>query len=482
MDLTSNDFVIQERGRNKSIATFSKRDAVKGSGQSRVSIPQLGQFSNVSSLRGNEPVAVLLLDASDTDRKDWELAWPQIVSFLRHVDPAKHLAVYSFDPVHGLEVLQDYDTGHENLLKALQDTRPTLSTLLQQPGQDAPDRAPSLLRRDEEMSRPELLSLGRLQSLEGILQVIANHLADIAGTKSLIWFASRIPNPFEPVDSRNPVLELYRLKLLRAVSSLLSHNVTIYPVDARGLMPDHTFDAENGIIRTGPVDPREQNPLGLYDFSGFLELAERSGGKAYTNTNGFVQAFGDIASLAEGSYTLGFYVSDPPDNKFHSLRVLSKRDGVRLRYRPGYWNFSAAANDSIEAEQELKAALDSPFTASAIALQASAEHLPPNSRIQTSLYLDPVNLTLNQDGDRWKGSVTVICGQKDNRKRVFATPPRETPIELPDGVRKSGEWLKLQIPITLRGESETIRIAVRDDQSGRIGSIDMLLRAVNPQR
>lgn len=480
MDLTSNDFVIQERGRNKSIATFSKSDAVKGSGQPRVSIPQLGQFSNVSPLRGNEPVTVLLLDASDTDRKDWELAWPQIVSFLRSVDPAKHLAVYSFDPAHGLEVLQDYDTGHENLLKALQNTRPTLSTLLQQPGQDAPDRAPSLLRRDEEMGRPELLSLGRLQSLEGMLQVIANHLAGIAGIKSLIWFASRIANPFEPVDGRNPVREFYRLKLLRAVNSLLSQNVTIYPVDARGLMPDHTFDAENGIIRTGPVDPRGPNPLSLYNFSGFLELAERSGGKAYINTNGFVQAFRDIALLAEGS--LGFYISDPPDHKFHSVRVLSKRDGVRLRYRPGYWNFSVAANDSIETEQELKAALDSPFTASAIALQASAEHVRSNSRIQTSLYLDPANLTLNQDGDRWKGSITVICAQKDNRKRVFATPPRETPIELPDGVKKSGEWLKLQIPITVRGESETVRIAVRDDQSGKIGSIDMLLQAVKPQR
>ncbi|MCL4851947.1 MAG: hypothetical protein KJZ78_11285, partial [Bryobacteraceae bacterium] len=40
---------------------------------------------------------------------------------------------------------------------------------------------------------------------------------------------------------------------------------------------------------------------------------------------------------SELTYTLGFYPDTADvDGKFHELKVLTKRKGVRLRYRKGY--------------------------------------------------------------------------------------------------------------------------------------------------
>lgn len=150
--------------------------------------------------------------------------------------------------------------------------------------------------------------------------------------------------------------------MIEAVNRLLSNDVGIYPIDALGLMSDHSFDAENRSLPAGPVGPEEANSLQLYDFSAVMELAHRSGGKAYFNTNGFAQSLRDAAFAEQSSYTLGFYVSGEPDGRYHSIKVSVNKPEVHLRYRPGYWAFplTRAADDSAT-QAELRVSLESPF-------------------------------------------------------------------------------------------------------------------------
>ena len=94
-------------------------------------------------------------------------------------------------------------------------------------------------------------------------------------------------------------------------------NLTIYPIDARGVA----------------VSSRAYINIGTMQ-----ELAEQTGGKAYYNSN-------DLASLVRSAfedsrrgYVLSYAPSDlQDDGKYHGIRLRTTRHGVQLRYRPGYY-------------------------------------------------------------------------------------------------------------------------------------------------
>ncbi len=52
------------------------------------------------------------------------------------------------------------------------------------------------------------------------------------GRKSLIWFAGNFPTPFS-AGAIHDAAGFYRLKMLKAINSLIAADVAIYPVDAR---------------------------------------------------------------------------------------------------------------------------------------------------------------------------------------------------------------------------------------------------------
>ncbi|MGC1489936.1 MAG: hypothetical protein WA798_01100, partial [Candidatus Acidiferrum sp.] len=67
------------------------------------------------------------------------------------------------------------------------------------------------------------------------------------------------------------------------------------------------------------------------------ELAESTGGHAYfpKNVKDFDRAYGQIAQLVRGEYTLEFV---PPayDSQLHSLKVKVRRSRYHADYRPAY--------------------------------------------------------------------------------------------------------------------------------------------------
>ena len=471
-DLTANDFTITEKGHARPIAAFENNSLLSTTKPSP-SIPAYAPFSNRPLKDAHAPTVVLLLDTLDSDPLNWNLAWPQVIKFLRSLQPQQRIAVYSLDPVQGLQVLQDYDSGHDQLVAALRKSTISLGSLSSRLQPQARQyREPSFAKRESELTMPELLSFGHLFGLAAAFHVIGNHLANVPGPKSFIWLACEFPNPFREVDGRkHPALELYRQTLLGAVRSLLAKDVTIFPVDAYGLQPDISFDAENGEI---PLGADTLSGMIFPDISDPLEIAAHSGGKAYVNTNGFLKSFAEVISFAKGTYTLGFYLSGPPDNQFHKLNISTNRSGVHLRYRPGYWDPAALPETTAEVNRQLEAALDSPFTAGEIQLQAGLK-MKSSTRALITLFIDPKYLLLNRNGDRWTGEISIICGQKDPQGRVYAVPPVSLPVNLPERVKASGIWIKFRVPVALRRSSTKVRVAVEDSGSRRTGSVDVPL-------
>jgi VWFA-related protein len=132
-------------------------------------------------------------------------------------------------------------------------------------------------------------------------------------------------------------------------------------------MADPTFSAAN---RSAELRPNPLRPgVGVANQETMRELASRTGGRAYYNTNDLKTAIRDAVQDARLTYTLGFYPSDEKfDSKFHEIKVQVDRPGINLRYRKGYFDLAERPQDYKTRKAELRDAVWSPIDASAIGL------------------------------------------------------------------------------------------------------------------
>ncbi|MDQ2841499.1 MAG: hypothetical protein M3Y72_10775 [Acidobacteriota bacterium] len=177
---------------------------------------------------------------------------------------------------------------------------------------------------------------------------------------------------------------------------------------------------------------------------------------------------------AETSYTVGFYTSDKPDNKFHRFSVTVTRPDVHLRYKPGFWNI---ANRPSSGDIDLKTALESPLDAGAIRIQANARLQTHADLVRLTLFIDPKTLILETGNNgSCRGELDLIVGQKDIVGRVFAIPPYHI-SDVCDDTVKPNRWLTVFFVVQVRPRSVALRAVVRAEP-GLWGSIDIPLGAL----
>ncbi len=170
----------------------------------------------------------------------------------------------------------------------------------------------------------------KLQAIEQASRM----LAALPEKKSLIYFAGGLSKT--GVDNQ--------AQLEASVNAAVKANVSIFPIDTRGLMADPPGGgASKGATRgSGAFTGSAYNSqrLKINDSQETLvSLAADTGGKAFLDSNditaGITQAQQDLKSY----YVLGYYsTNSAEDGKFRKIAVkLTSKLDARLEHRPGYW-------------------------------------------------------------------------------------------------------------------------------------------------
>ncbi len=133
------------------------------------------------------------------------------------------------------------------------------------------------------------------------LNSIARSLSGYPGRKNLIWISEAFPLSIDPnmelsggdvfAGTRN-----YGTQIAEAADSLIDAQIAMYPIDARGLVASSVFDASNSgrdrfgrsYSRPGRMATAISNESAqLHSVHGTMqEMADRTGGRAFYNTNG----------------------------------------------------------------------------------------------------------------------------------------------------------------------------------------------------
>ena len=474
-DLTKDDFKIFDRGRRQKIAVFQKNGAGFARQASAPADPDV--FTNRSQANPDEPrgVTIFLLDALNTQFPDQIQAKKEFLKLLGQIRPDDRMGVYMLG--RELRVLQEFSSDSRRLTEAVQ-------------------RAPVELTREmdifrdpnENDTRKDQAKVDRALMTASAIEAIAKQVAGVPGRKNLIWISAAFPlelnktlvaDPLhtggaalQPPDqgpapggeagSRRIVVQLrtgdknvrrFTPEADRITRALNAANITMYPVDARGLV-------------LVPDEPPVPSPSG---FATMELVADQTGGVAFHDTNDIHGAISKALEDSEASYTLGFYPdSGQLDSSFRTLKVEVNRPGVEVRARKGYIAAPEEKATGPGWTRRAMEALMSPLEESGIALSARLDRV----NRQLAIRVAGSDLAFYRDGDRWNGEFDVVFARQAADGHDLGTSEKLVRIGPTTSEYEAlvKEGLSFTIPFPPPGAAQ-VRVVVLDRSSGRVGSL-----------
>jgi VWFA-related protein len=477
--LTKDDFILLDKGKPQTIALFNvisvRKDAPRP-----LALPANIVSNRPEYLGATSTATVVLFDSLNTSFGDQYHARRQILKFLRQLEPQDRIALYVLS--NGIRVLQDFTSDSQRLTNAIQKLRGTQASELAASEVEASNTGDAEIDQflDEAAGIiADFNTVNRITRTVEAIQAIANHLARIPGRKNLVWVSGAFPltlgldGPSFAGPSRES--RTFVEEMQRAARALNEANVAVYPVDVRGLIAPQAMSAASP-ARINTKGPPQVVSLIPKNLDTMEDIASRTGGRAFYNTNDLRGAIRTAMNDAEITYTLGFYPpSESLDGRFHDVKVQVKRRGLNVRHRRGYLASDPSALSEKQREAEMRNALMSPLNATGIGLSARVDpsEVPKPGSLQVMVALDLGNLTTERKDDRWVGSADVVFVQVGKDGKNLGTSSERLEMKLTDeryqDARKNGLVLiKRVIPAA---GLEEIRVVVLDRSSGHVGSL-----------
>jgi VWFA-related protein len=302
----------------------------------------------------------------------------------------------------------------------------------------------------------------------GALTSTIESMAPVRGRKSII-----LVSPGFILDQE--------LVLFRQVEDAARRaNIAMYFVDARGLEVQSVF----GSAQFGsPLDSRDvgaANADAALEAEGAVSLAESSGGFAVQNSNDLAAGLRRIGRESRVYYLLGYMPADiRADGKFRRITVRVGRPDVQVRARKGYYagGVPSKSGDARATTDALETALQSPYDLAALPVRAAA-YVFGNVNARASSVLLAVETDLR--AFQLKENAEVLTDVLDLRLLVTDLAAGETKryertveMNLQSRVPRleTSAWYPLSQPFELAPGRYQARVAIRDRNSGRLGSV-----------
>ncbi len=512
--LRPEDFVVEENGKVQkisSLTTLADRTA---------SAPQLppGVYSNKPEYRSTGgPITVMLLDAMNTPFTNQGYARRQMLAFVQQqFKPTDRMAVFAL--TGNLVVLQDLTSDPQALFAALQKYKPQAQTFAssgqaETSGSASPtvggvvtsldastgpltDNSASASAKGGGASDAFFSAQQALAAFEGAqvayakdqravatlsaLGSIARILGGLPGRKNLIWITGELPFSFIPEDrvmtdaelaEDLPSMETRRVgehaagnyaatfrashaeEIREIAGKLASAQVAVYPVDARGLSISTEIDSQETM----------------------REMARETGGRAYVNQNeirvGVERAFADETA----AYTIGYYPENKKyDNKYRSIKVKVKKDGVEVQNRRGYYAIDPTQVKGYNPQQEVTSALGDVVPSTMVSFTAQVKPPAANSvpgKIGVTYLVDASTISAEDaSGGKHLNLIfyaSILAGGKivsTNSQKVDQTFDAATYQQI---VQKG-----IMLHMDVDPKPGQLRLAVQDARTGLVGTIN----------
>jgi VWFA-related protein len=312
----------------------------------------------------------------------------------------------------------------------------------------------------------------RVQLTYAMLDALAVQLSRVPGRKNVVWITDGVPIALGPGRSDTGDFVDFTLPMRKLSEGLDRSGVAIYPVWQVLLGSPDNIGGSTGDGNAGGGGTGIQSLTTLDDFAGMTGGRPNAGKDIGVAVK---QAMSDLRF----SYQIGYYA--PPqsrDGKFHKLRVVCKRKGVRIQAKTGYYAWSeppgTAAKDAIDA------AAATTFDASEIGLRGMLSRDPKDRRAaHFEARIDAKDIALGHEGDQYTGQLrlAVVSYEADGRAEGSAVIPLDLHYSAQERDKALKEGVDFSHDVAIGEQVNKVRLIVFDRNSNAIGSLTIPVSA-----
>ena len=485
--LKAGQFTLTDDGQPQQVSIFSYEDieaveSAPDTGAAPIVLAVDTPNNAVAQQEGEQArdrrLLVLFFDLTSLGNDDVFRAHDAAGKFIRQqMTRADLVSVVSLSS--NLRVLSDFTNDRDKLNKAIAQILPGASSQLSSPLYAPAQNGEYDVQQDNGAAytadETEFNVFNTDQKLEAI-EGLSNVLSAIPGRKSIIEFTGGVTQTGE--ENRTQ---------LRATTDAANRaNVSIYSIDARGLMAavpggDVTADASTGnSMFTGAsiysqTDQREDSRDTL------ATLATDTGGRAFFDLGDLSDALPKIQQDNGGYYLVGYYLnaSMKRDGAWHAVRVKVNAAGVKVRYRNGYYaprDFQHLEKESRDEQLAEAIHSDNPVVELPIAVETAMFRLSDEQ-----VYV-PISAKLSSTALDWAQTHGRRRAEFDFAAELRAIPSGQIVAQLRDTinvqldqqryqqVRQSN--LVYQGGVVLPPGTYHLKFVARENESGKIGTFE----------
>ena len=375
-------------------------------------------------------------------------------------------------------------------------------------------------------SRPPPCSMYTMARTLQVLRFVLQGMRELPGRKSMVVFSGSLPyepqegplsgfdaaqadqlsvqpasaksddpgigDQLSPQNSASAMIH----SLQKVAELAIRASVVIYAVDTRGLQPIGMQAMDRPF--TGPQHVRDAAmTASLSGRSAFIVdgrqggrlLAKETGGLAVFNSNDF--GLDRVMDDQAGYYLIGYRPSGETFNRrFHHLRLRTKRGGLEVRTRKGFYGVSeseaTAAAAALSPRDHLSKALLSPFGANDVSVRLTTIHADDPAKgsvLRSFLFLNASDLVFTHLPDGMHEAKfdlsSVLFGDYG---RVVARRDEKVTLRLRQAryeqVMREGVVYKFDRPAAGPGNFQ-FRVALQDTASSRVGAAGQFIEIPN---
>jgi VWFA-related protein len=317
------------------------------------------------------------------------------------------------------------------------------------------------------------------QSTLRSLRAVASWLGAQTGRRKAIVFISEglkfdIWNDgLNPAGVMNPDVTTLAYEMRDLVTAATRANVSIYPVDARGLptAPAPTIKpipmlADEDRFSSGWVQAEQS----------LHELAEATGGVALVHSNDFAQAFDRIVEEASSYYLVGYTSSNMRrDGRFRRIEVRTTRPGLKVRTRTGY----TAQNERQAGRAPASAVIEtlqSPLAVGGLTLNVAAvpfRGTGSKAAVGVVVHASSSDVQVAETAGRFNGSIDVAIAAAGADGKIKDSERGTLKLRLKPETRElvAEHGIRLLSQLELSPGTYQLRIAAVDNQGTTRGSV-----------
>ena len=544
-DLKPEDFEVSEDGKKRQLTHFSYIAAGAVPSTQAEEVKTTAETVKPLRLRPEQVrrTVALVIDDLGLSYESFGFARKALAKFVdEQMQPTDIVAILRTSA--GVGVLQQFTSDKRQLHAAIQQVRwNPLGRGGIDPGGNMNEASISADNRDSiqfveeaEESRAGLYSVGTI----GTVGAIVKGMGEMPGRKSIVL----ISEAFQMFNAQGRNMQLVD-ELRRLTDEANANSVAIYTVDASGLQT-YTFQASDkvagysyvidpsvmaasggpqtgggagGVRQNAPPrtlprvdtlsaraeedsgaafrrlaalsEQREQQAGESHTVLSYL--AQRTGGMFERNRNDLGTSIDRIMQDQQGYYVIGYRpeestITSDGTRRLHELKVKVKRSGTKVRSRAGYFgvNYDKRAQRPSTREEQLKAALTSPFGSGDINIQLTSlfrdEPRGGGGYLRSLLHIDAKDLKFTEatDGTR-SAEVEMVAVAFGDNGRVIDQMSYPQTVRVANAteyqrILEQGLVTVLDFPLK-KGGPYQLRVVVRDGTTERTGAAMQFVEA-----